>query len=156
MRKQGLLDPKAESFRDHEAKPWRITWTRGTAIWLLRVSHRQTCRPVLRRRLNIPDAPFFAGGIAGIAQTTVRVLPNWDVLVTGYSHAGLSDSSGQFIRGWGISVFVSSGNFSSSLDPDGTSFWTGGAWVTQVDLNSSQALQQWAAKSSTHWRELDS
>ncbi len=84
----------------------------------------------------------------------VRVLPNWQVLVTDDFAWGLADASGQFIRSVNEQSWTGCINcyqlYSMSLDPDNTSFWVsaipnqGPTGVFRFDINSGRLLSQWA------------
>ncbi len=94
----------------------------------------------------------------------LRVLPNWQVLVTDDPDAFLIDTSGsqvrQYIPGGGSSGETNGNSLRSlSLDPDGTSFWLcctstfsspdSGSQIFHFDIDSGQLLASWPLASYT-------
>jgi hypothetical protein len=88
----------------------------------------------------------------------LRVLPNWQVIVTDDNYARLEDASGQFLRSYipGGAIGANGGQLRTmSLDPDGTSFWVCCTFVQpaapsytdqifRFDINAGQLLTSWA------------
>jgi hypothetical protein len=127
------LDPLALSLAPDECTMYYTAY----AAPALQVGRFNVCT-------NTP-LPTFISGFS--LRDDVSVLPNWEVLVEGDGDVGLYDQNAQPIRGWTGDGVDLSAMRTLSLDPDGTSFWTGGLAADQVDLGSSQILEHWRSLS---------
>jgi hypothetical protein len=77
------------------------------------------------------------------ATDDLRVLPNWQVLVTDDPGGLLFDTSGLRIRQYPAYSEVGNSLRYMSLDPDGTSFWMSGAGIVRYDINTGTLLSVW-------------
>ena len=90
---------------------------------------------------NFNQVPF-----SGAAAYEVRILENGDVLVADTNAVLLLDQNGNVMQTYPCSSLPGCQGqlFAVSVDPSGTSFWTGDSnsgYVWQIDINSGQVLQ---------------
>jgi hypothetical protein len=97
---------------------------------------------ILRYDTGAGQLSDFATGLPGSSAFALRILPNGDVLVADSGLVVLLDSGGSTVRTYTTSNSDPS-LFSLNLDPDGTSFWTGGfstGLLYQFDIATAAQL----------------
>lgn len=96
--------------------------------------------------------PDFATGLPGGACFAHRILPDGSVLVACSSEVVHLDSSGNIITTYPEPTDGSGTLFALNIDPDGTSFWTGGLQtgdVWKIDIASGNELEHFNAGINT-------
>lgn len=103
------------------------------------------------KRFNVcTNAPLadFATGLSGSPCFALRIRSNGEVMVACQSQVNRLNSSGALIGSYPASAYSDDYFFALNLDPDGTSFWTGGQHsgkIHKIDIASGKQLTEFGA-----------